>query len=582
VEAAASGKAFHLGDWLVEPTLNRVSRGTVVAHVRPRLIELLTFLAQHAGQVVTKDQILEQVWQRRFVAESALTRSVADLRRLLGDDAEHPRFIETITKRGYRLVAAVSWAAAASVPAAGPSIVVLPFVDMAPAYDQEYLCDGLAEELTNGLAQLPGCRVVARTSAFAFKGRPLDVREIARQLGVSTVLEGSVQRDGNRLRITVQLIEAASGCHVWSNRFDCPAGDIFAVEDETVQGVVAALRVRMRQGVEARLIRARTANPAAHDLYLRGRHLSARRNPGALHQAAQYFERAIEADPAYAAAHAALAECHAVSAFAGLARPAELFPLARAEAERAMALAPDLAEACAVLGHERGMYEWRWQEAEALFRRALDLNPGYAMARVWYSHLLAASGRFEEAIAETERACECDPLSPTVQVTLGLALRQAGEFERAIDRYLKVLEIEPSFLLARFQLGRAYAGLGQFEAAVEQYSLAAPAVPAALGSMARILRRLGRQDRASEAVAELERLSRSRYVGPLAWAAAYADGPDRLAWLTRAFDEREGWVPLLNTDPDLADLHSNPTFLSLLARLGLPQVSVAQGSRALT
>jgi TolB-like protein/tetratricopeptide (TPR) repeat protein len=581
VEPAVLGRDFHLGDWLVEPSLNRLTRAEDVHHLRPRLMDLLVFLAQHPNQVVTKDQLLEYVWHQRFGAESLLSRSVADLRRLLGDDAEQPQFIETITKRGYRLVAAVSRVTAASAPAAGPSIVVLPFVDMAPGHDQEYFCDGLAEELTNGLAQLPGCRVVARTSAFAFKGRPLDVREIARQLGVSTVLEGGVQRDGNRLRITVQLIDAASGCHIWSKRFDCSAGDIFAVEDETVQGVVAALRVRMGEGMEARLIRARTASPGAHDLYLRGRYLSARRNPDALGQAMQYFERAIEVDPAYAAAHAALAECHAVSAFAGLARPAELFPRAREGAERALALAPDLAEACAVLGHERGMYEWRWQEAEALFRRALDLNPGYAMARVWYSHLLAASGRFEEAIAETERACECDPLSPTVQMTLGLSLRHAGEFERAVDRYLKVLEIEPSFLLARFHLGRAYAGLGKFEAALEQYSLAAPAVPAALGMMARILRRLGRQDRASEAIAELERLSRSRYVGPLAWAPAYADGPERITWLARAFDEHEGWVPLLNTDPDLADLHSNPAFLSLLDRLGLPRVRVAQGSQAL-
>src|SRR5512139_3982243 len=187
---AARG-AFRVGDWLVEPSLNRLSRKGVVHHLRPRLMDFLVYLAEHAGQVVSKDQILEEVWQRRFVAESVLSRSVSDLRQLLQDDAERPRFIDTIAKRGYRLVAAVLPEPASHVPTvqapARPSIVVLPFVDMAPAHDQEYFCDGLAEELTNGLAELSGFRVVARTSAFAFKGRSIDVREIGRQLGVSTV-----------------------------------------------------------------------------------------------------------------------------------------------------------------------------------------------------------------------------------------------------------------------------------------------------------------------------------------------------------------------------------------------------------
>ena len=249
------------------------------------------------------------------------------------------------------------------------------------------------------------------------------------------MLEGGVQREGNRLRVTVQLIDAASGYHVWSNRFDCSAGDIFAVEDETVRGVVAALRVRMREGMEARVTRARTASPDAHDLYLRGRHLSASRNPGALHQAAQHFERAIEADPAYAAAHAALAECHAVSAFAGFGRPAEWFPRASAEAKRALALDPTCRrDARAVLGHGRGTFEWQWGQAEAHFRRALELNPGHA----WRASGIRTCSQLPDG--STKQSPTRSARASTTRCRRRSRRRSAwrcgyaGEFERADDR----------------------------------------------------------------------------------------------------------------------------------------------------
>lgn len=576
MEPVAPRGDFRLGDWLVEPSLNRLSRGAVVEHVRPRLMELLVFLARHAGQAVTKDQILEQVWEQRFVAESVLTRSVADLRQLLGDRTGHPRFIETIPKRGYRLLAAVARAELSPPTPPKPSLVVLPFVDMTPDHAQEYFCDGLAEELTNALAQFPGCRVVARTSAFAFKGRSLDVRDIARQLSVSTVVEGAVQREGDRLRITVQVIDAESGCHLWSRRFDCPGSSVFAVEDETVAGVVSALQVRLSEGRESPVIKARTAHPEAHDLYLRGRRLSARRNEDALAEAVRHFERAIEVDPGYAAAHAGLADCHAALAFMNLRRPADAFPLAKEAAERALTLAPESADAHAVLGHELGMYEWRWREAEEHFQRAIDLNPGHSLARCSYSHLLSASGRFDEAIAQVERACECDPLAPTVQMTLGLACFYAGDLARAVERYLKVLEMAPSFLFARVHLGRARFVQRRFQDAADQYAQAADAFPLALALLASARRINGQPDLAEQSIAALERVSRSRYVSAFTWACAHAGQPEQLTWLSRAFDERDGAIALLNADPAPAvhGLHSNPRFRALLDRLGLPRVSL--------
>ena len=578
MEPAAPPSDFRVGDWLVEPGLNRVTRGQQVQHLRPRLLDLLGYLAPHAGRVVTKDEILERVWRQRFVAESVLSRSVADIRRLLDDEASQPRVIETIPKRGYRLLARVTpfqpRPAATPVPAPPrPSIVVLPVLDLAPGRDQEYFCDGLAEELTNRLAHLRGLRVVARTSAFAFKGKAADAREIGRRLEVGALLEGSVQRAGDRVRVTVQLIDAQDGGHIWSGRFDRPGGDIFAIEDEIAQAVTSELRVKLLGGAEARVTHRQTSDPAAHDLYLRGRHRAARRNLEDLEQAIRCYERAIALDPGYAAAHAGIGECFCVIGFSGLRRPADVFPTGRAAAERALAIDPGLVEGHAVLAHEAGMYEWDWARAERHFVRALELSPGYALTRVWYSHLLSAFGRFEEAITQAERACECDPLAPTVRMTLGLALYYARQFDRAVDCYRQVLATDPSFGFARFHLGRAYRAQGKFDAAAEQYRLVTTVMPIAFGMLAGVLRSLGRDEEAARAAAELERFAKTRYVNALGFASAYwTELPRRLRWLERAFDEREGTVPLLNVDPALDDLRSTPAFVALLDRLGLPRV----------
>jgi adenylate cyclase len=542
-------------------------------------MDLLVYLAEHPNEVVTKEQILDNVWHQRFVSESVLSRSVAELRQLLGDNATRPQVIETIPKRGYRLVAPVTRqrlpsAVGSEGAGARPSIVVLPFLDLAPGHDHEYFCDGLAEELTNRLAHLHGLRVVARTSAFTFKGKPTDVREIGRLLNVRAVLEGSVQHSGGQVRVTVQLIDVSDGCHVWSGRFDRAACDIFAIEDEIARAVVSELRVTLAGGAEARVTHRQTTNPAAHDLYLRGRHHAARRSLTELELAIRHYEQAVDLDPKYAAAHAGIAECCCVIGFVGYRRPSEVFPRGKREAESALALDPELGEAHAVLAHEMGMYEWRWEEAERHFLRALDLNPGYSLTRTWYSHLLTASGRFDEALAHVERACECDPMAPTVRAMLGLTHYYARQFDRAADCCRQVLAANPSFGLARFFLARVFWAEGNFEAAAEQLRSLSGAMPHALGYLAGALRLLGRDGEAARAYDEVERLSQTCYISPLAFTASARkdDHATRLRWLKLAFDEREGSVPLLNTEPLVDDLRGEPAFQALLARLGLPRV----------
>jgi TolB-like protein len=276
VRSIALRADFRLGEWLVQPSLDRISKGATVTHLRPRLMDLLVFLAQNAGRVVGKDEIIGTVWERRFLAESVLTRSVADLRRLLSDDAEEPRFIETVPKRGYRLIVPVlEESSPAKSAVAYPSVAVLPFTNMTAGEDQQYFCDGLAEELTNALTRLRGLRVIARTSAFAFKGKAMDVRQIGRQLSVGAVVEGGVQRSADRLRITVQLIDATDGSHLWSDRFDRGASDIFAIQDEIARAVAAALSIRLLGDEETRLVRRHAQDLESHDLYLRGRYIAA-------------------------------------------------------------------------------------------------------------------------------------------------------------------------------------------------------------------------------------------------------------------------------------------------------------------
>jgi len=537
-------------------------------------MEFLVFLAQNTGRVVSKDEIIETVWERQFLAESVLTRSVADLRRLLRDDAEEPRFIETVPKRGYRLMVPVLGPSSPAKPAATcPSVAVLPFTNMTADKDEEYFCDGLAEELTNALTGLRGLRVIARTSAFAFKGKAVDVREIGRQLSVGAVVEGGVQRSGGRLRITVQLIETAEGGHLWSDRFDRGASDIFAIQDEITQAVVSALRIRLPGLEEPGLVRRHTRNLDAYDLYLRGRHMAARRTADSYAQAIRLFERASTLDPDYALAHAAAGACYCGSGFVAYLAPGDAFPKAKAAAARALELDPTLGEAHATLAWVSWAYDWEWLAAERYFQRAEELSPSDAITRFWHAMLLAALGRFEEARLEIQRAWDLDPLSLVIQTNVGFVLYEARQYEEAIARIQKVLEMDPAFALASFHLGRAYLACGRYEQAVAVLQDAAPRFPLALANLAVAWAGSGRRDKAQAILEELEGLRAKQYVGPLAFsvvhqALGYIDA--ELDWMEKAFDVHEAAITLFGVDPSVDRLLSNRRFTKLLLRLKLP------------
>jgi TolB-like protein/tetratricopeptide (TPR) repeat protein len=505
------------------------------------------------------------VWGKQFLAESALTRLVSELRQVLGDDMARPRFIETVPSRGYRLIAPVSMDGGAP-----PSVVVLPFTDMAQEKDQEYFCDGLAEELTNALTRLRGLRVIARTSAFSFKDKAVDVREIGRQLNAGMIVEGGVQRSADRLRVSVQLINAADGVHLWSERFDRHAGDIFAIEDEIAQAVVVALKGKLSGGNEDGLVPRHTEDLKAHDLYLRGRHAAARRTPECYAKAIRYFQQALSCDPGYSVAYAALGACYCGSGFVSYLAPAEAFPNARAAAAKALDLDPSLAEAHATLGWVGWAYEWDWCAAEARFHRAEELSPSYGIVRYWHAIMLAALGRFDEALAEIQLAWDLDPLSLAIQTNVGFVLYEARRYEEAIGRFLNVLEMDPGFAMAHFHLGRTYLAMGRPEQSVPLLEVAAPEFPLALGILGGAWASLGRRDKAHQILEELHRLAEKQYVGPLAFSSVYAglaDDSMTLDWLQKGVEAREGACALMGVDPGWDRYRSNPRFNELLQRL---------------
>ncbi|MGH9362386.1 MAG: hypothetical protein ACRD2T_10760, partial [Thermoanaerobaculia bacterium] len=430
----------------------------------------------------------------------------------------------------------------APAAAAERSIAVLPFVNMSPDPGQEYFCEGLAEELIHALGQLAELRVAGRSSSFFFKGRPDAVRRIGEELRVESVLEGSVRRAGERLRITVQLVNAADGYHLWSDRYDLAMEDVFAVQDEITARVVEALRLRLADPHRAR----RRAPPdlEAYHLYLRGRYHWNKRHEGALLAGVREFEQAIEKDPLYASAWAGLADSYALLPSYTLARPADAMPRAKAAALKALEIDDRLPDPHAALGWVAMHYDWDWQGAESHFRRAIELGPGRATARHWYSFLLSALARSEEALLQAQKGAELDPLSLIVLVNLAQPLYFARRYAETIAQARRVVEMDASFPVGHLWLGLAYAASGRYaEAAVEQEAFASSygRSPRGLGVLGHAKALAGGREEARALLAELEQRAEAGEAAAY-YAAIVAMGLGEteaaIGWLERAMEER--------------------------------------------
>jgi len=461
-----------------------------------------------------------------------------------------------------------------AVAAERKSVAVLPFVNMSSDKENEYFSDGMTEELINALSNVNGLRVASRTSAFAFKGKDVDIRQIGEKLNVGAVLEGSVRREGHQLRISAQLVNVADGYHLWSNAYDRELKNVFALEEELARSIAQALKPKLVQSESAPLVKPATANLAAHDLYLKGRYFWNKRTKEALTKAIGYFQQAVEQDPSYALAYVGLADSTALLPNYGSVSPADALPKARQAALRALELDGTLAEAHEVLGLITQL-DYEWSAAEHEFRRAIDLRPEYATAHHRYGLLLSFTGRLEDGRAEIERARQLDPTSLIINAAVALTLINARESDLAIEQSKKTLELDPSFWLARTTLALAYIGQSRYaEAVAELEKLGSPSALASsyTGFVGYAYAVSGRRAEALRVLAELEERAKREYVSPSARALIYmglGDKDQAFVWLEKGYAERDWRLGELKVSPLFDSLRSDPRFTRLLKQVHL-------------
>jgi len=527
--------------------------------------------------VLDKDELMRAVWPDTAVEENNLNQSISVLRRLLGEARGEHRFIATVPGRGYQFVADVRVAAPPPRrPAGEASIVVLPFVNVSADSEYEFVGDGLADELIIALSKLDRVRVVARTSAFSFKGTRADVREIADRLGVSFVLEGSLRKSGTRLRVTAELINATDGCQVWSERYDreMDMRDIFEVQDEITLAVLDALKLNLPGPPGSVVLKRRPSSPAAHELYLKGRFHLFRMSQAGIEAGVQYFERALEADADYALAHVGLAHAYRMHALSLEMPPDEVGPKAKAAALRAVDIDETLAEAHAVLAFNVYWFDWAWSTAERHFARALELDAQSADTHWMLAHLPSNAGRHAQALAAVARARALDPLSGLIHAMEGQFLLHAGRTAEALVRLREAIELEPRSRVAHLFAASACIENGLFSDAVAEAAAARDLTPAntqALALEAYANQKLGRHREAEAALSRLRRRSRERYVSPYHLAIAcngVGRSEEAIESLERAFEQRDPMMVFLNVEPKWASLRDEPRFVALVGKMG--------------
>jgi TolB-like protein len=537
--------------------------------------QLLTLLLEKPNELVTREEIRRKIWDAdTFVDfDHGVNRTINKLREALGDSADNPRFIETLSRRGYRFIAPVQ-RDPQPPDSSKKMLVVLPFSNLNLEADQEYFADGLTEEMIAHLSRLNPVRlgVIARTSAMQFKKTSKNIKVIGQELGVQFALEGSIRRAGDRVRITAQLIQASDQTHLWAESYDRALKDVLAIQTEVAEQIARSLAVELVPERQALVARSITSNTEAYELYLRGRHyLNQRVEPG-YSKAIDYFNRAIQKDPVCAPAYAGLADAYSVIGFYGAIPSKTAFEKAKAAARTAVQLDDKLSEAHTSLGYATLQYDWDWLTAEEEHKRAIDLNPNW-YAYDWYGFNLAQVGRFSEALAALEYARQIDPLSSVIGCHMGWMFYFAREYDKSIRQLEKTVEFDPGFPLARYYLGITYAQTHDFDRSIDQLQSASELSgvhPGALSALAYVLGAAGRHSEGREVLAKLVGLQQHRHV--LAYFVAFAmsslsSKDETLEWLENAYEERSGWPLYLHFEPAFDPLRSDPQFASLLKRI---------------
>jgi len=634
--SATPQRIVSFGSFEVDLGSRELRRQGLKISLQDQPFRLLALLLERAGEVVTREELRDKLWPAdTFVDfDHSLNTAVRKLREALGDSAETPRYVETLARRGYRFVAPVAapettapptHSADADVPSPSPptttrrppsarrvvamvavlsfaalvaywvggrprprtqpgrrlTLAVLPFDNLSGDADQEYLSDGLTEEMITQLGRLEPdrLRVTARSSTWKYKRAERDIDRLRRELGADYVLEGSLRRAGERVRVSAHLIQAVDQTDVWAETYERDLRDVLVLQSEVARAVARAIAVTLTPNAQARLSSARSVRPESYEDYLRGRYFWNRRTEAALKQAIAYFQRAITADPDDARAYSGLADCYSslgASSVVGALPPRQAMPEAKAAALKALQIDGTLAEAHTSLAMVHLLYDWDLAASEKEFRRALELDPEYTTAHHWYSHCLLALGRTDESLAESKRALELEPLNLAVGVHLGWHYLYARQYDQAIEQFRKTLELDPAFPNAQRYAAWAYLQKGMHQEAITSLRAALRLVgrdPEVEGELGHALGVAGRRAEALAMLEGLSQLSSTRYVSPYSVALIHVGLGDRdqaLAWLEKAYVERSDYMPYLNREPMLDGLRSNPRFAALVRRVGLP------------
>jgi TolB-like protein/DNA-binding winged helix-turn-helix (wHTH) protein/Tfp pilus assembly protein PilF len=610
---------YEFGPYRLYPAARVLMRDGATVPVTPKALDTLKVLVERAGQPVSKEELLAAVWPDTFVEESNLAQNISVLRRALGAAEGNGNYIETLAKRGYRFVVevhrepdssparaperkpdpaaqdhvrstrskalallAAGLCAAGGIlvyralGAKGPpirAIAIIPLRNVSGDLSQDFLANGITELVTTELGKTLPVRVTSRTSSLRFRDSTGPVAAIARELGVDAVVEGSVARSGDRLRVTTQLIQAADDRQLWAETYDRDVTDVLLLQEEVARAVAHAIRVEV---LPTKRARAAPLNRDAFESCLRARYFLDQRTEPEIRKAIEWYQRAIEQDPAYALPYAGLADCYNQlgTNIIGARSPAETRKLAAASARRALEIDPDLAEAHASLAY-CDLYDWNWAAAEQGFLRAIQANPNYAPAHLWFAHYLTARKQFERALQEVGLARDLDPLSPVIQTQVGWLMGFAGRHVEAIQLFRKVLEDNPKYQWALWQMGHNQNAMHDYSAAIETLERAAAVSsrsPSTLGTLGYSYGLAGRRDDARRILNELTALSRRRYVSPKSIADVYeglGDIAKTFEWWGKCYQEHANAMVWLDVASEYDGVRSDPRFQDLRRQVGL-------------
>jgi TolB-like protein/Flp pilus assembly protein TadD len=538
-------------------------------------------LIEHSGQIVTREEIQHSLWgDNTFVDfERGINFCINQVRAALGDDAEKPRYVETLLRRGYRFIAPIASSRVQEhLSERFNSIAVLPLVNASGDPDMEYLSDGISESLINFLSQFPNLRVIPRTSAFRYKGREADLKAVGRDLKVRTALTGKLIQRGDRLVVQAELVDVANDAQLWGGQVSRKLEDVFEVQEEVTRQISESLRLRLTPEDEKRLTKRSTKNREAYQFVLKAQYHTNKMTPEGYQRGMDYARQAIEADPGYADAYVRVAAVYSGLGALGFLRPAEAFPKAKAAVLKALEVDESLAEAHAFLAAVRLFYDWDWSGAEHACKRAIELNPNYAAVHAVLSDWLFITGRQQEAMAENQLAVELDPLSASLNFNFGQKLLWSGNHERAIEQLKKALEFDPDFAWTYIGLAQAYAWRGMSAeslAACEKVATLFGSNPHSRALRSLVLAIAGKADGAKTILNELNerpKLDPMALIYSAESCSVLGEKDKAFQFLEAAYQERVSLLIYLGVKPTFNNIRSDPRFADLLQRMGLPHV----------